>query len=666
VKKQKEIMAFWVIVSIGLAAFFIPAVSADGDGGAVFTEASVDPGTINLSESTTVTLRAFTNVTTEKRDVDVVLVTDLSGSMAGSKLYAAKNALETFVDLAGDEMYTGLASFSNADAPYSAETMALYNSGNDGFNPYGDFYDSSKTNPVYYHWSSYANNGYSDAHIDANFTQNKAALKSTINSYAAKGGTNIAGGINAAKKMLDESGDPDHLQVIVVMSDGIATMAPIAPGSLDAYMPSDWVNDWSETGRIAAREAADVVKGQGITVYAIGFGSRADADTLVDVASSEDNYYYAPTNDQLAEIYSEISVEIEKIAGARAYHVLPDTVEYIEGSASIDPNIIGDNTLEWIIGDFAPEAPWNVTFEFDVLPQNPGHQPLNVMPDSKVIYTYGSAPGTVPFPAVFVEVKTPPVADFEWTPEEPKADEDATFTATASDPDGGDIVSYEWNFGDGSTASGETVTHAFDEWRDYTVTLTVTDDEGETASVNKTINVLSVPPVADFEWTPEEPKADEDAAFNASASCDPDGGSIISYVWNFGDGSMGSGETVTHAFAEHGDYEVTLNVTDDEGEPASVTKTVCVPGITITPPGGKVPYIGQQITIGIKFTNGVGKSANLTVDGECTIWSVESLSSNETTVIWTPMSSGNHTISAYLNGEEHDNTTVPVYIRKVE
>ena len=60
------------------------------------------------------------------------------------------------------------------------------------------------------------------------------------------------------------------------------------------------------------------------------------------------------------------------------------------------------------------------------------------------------------------------------------------------------------------------------------------------------------------------------------------------------------------------------------------------------------------------------KSASLTVDDECTIWSVESLLSNETTVTWIPMSSGNHTLKAYLNGAEYDNETVTIHIRKVE
>jgi len=85
----------------------------------------------------------------------------------------------------------------------------------------------------------------------------------------------------------------------------------------------------------------------------------------------------------------------------------------------------------------------------------------------------------------------PPTASFTFSPKNPLVNEEITFDASAStDPDGS-IVSYEWDFGDGAKASGEVVTHAYSSAGNYTVILTVTDNEGEKNSTSKTISVIT-------------------------------------------------------------------------------------------------------------------------------------------------------------------------------
>lgn len=83
----------------------------------------------------------------------------------------------------------------------------------------------------------------------------------------------------------------------------------------------------------------------------------------------------------------------------------------------------------------------------------------------------------------------PPTASFTYSPQNPMIGEEITFDASLStDPDG-EIVSYEWGFGDGEAASGEIVTHAYSDVGDYTVTLTVTDDDGAANSSSDIITV---------------------------------------------------------------------------------------------------------------------------------------------------------------------------------
>jgi len=56
-------------------------------------------------------------------------------------------------------------------------------------------------------------------------------------------------------------------------------------------------------------------------------------------------------------------------------------------------------------------------------------------------------------------------------------------------------------------------------------------------------------------------------------SYDPDG-NIISYAWDFKDGSMGRGETLNHTFSSMGSYKVELTVTDNKGATISAVKTI--------------------------------------------------------------------------------------------
>lgn len=69
------------------------------------------------------------------------------------------------------------------------------------------------------------------------------------------------------------------------------------------------------------------------------------------------------------------------------------------------------------------------------------------------------------------------------------------FTAYESyDPDGGNIQSYLWNFGDGKSATGVKVTHTYAANGTYTVTLTVTDDEGATGTASTHVTVVKPMP----------------------------------------------------------------------------------------------------------------------------------------------------------------------------
>ena len=133
-----------------------------------------------------------------------------------------------------------------------------------------------------------------------------------------------------------------------------------------------------------------------------------------------------------------------------------------------------------------------------------------------------------------------------------------------------------------------------DENRVYTVSLTVTGDDGETRTVNTNVSVSNREPTADFGYLPRDPVQEEPARFNGSASEDPDG-SITSYQWDFGDETTETGKTPSHTYEENGVYTVTLSVTDNDGVttttfPRSITVDNPEPANTNRPPTAAFEY----------------------------------------------------------------------------
>jgi PKD repeat protein len=150
----------------------------------------------------------------------------------------------------------------------------------------------------------------------------------------------------------------------------------------------------------------------------------------------------------------------------------------------------------------------------------------------------------------------------------------ASFDGSTSFDDDGTIVSYLWDFGDGTTGTGETVQHTYSGAGTYTATLTVTDNRGGTNSVSHPIPVTDPPenilPVASF----TSGLVYHTGTFT-STSTDTDG-TIVSSAWDFGDGTTGGGATVSHTYAGPGTYTVGLTVTDDRGGTNTITQPLTI------------------------------------------------------------------------------------------
>ncbi|MBO0888246.1 PKD domain-containing protein [Candidatus Bathyarchaeota archaeon] len=163
-------------------------------------------------------------------------------------------------------------------------------------------------------------------------------------------------------------------------------------------------------------------------------------------------------------------------------------------------------------------------------------------------------------------------SSFNYNPSSPLTGESVAFTASVS---GGTApYSYQWNFGDGATATSASPTHKYSVAGTVTVSLTVKDNSSpqQTATTQQTI-VVSNPSTglsARFTFTPSTPQTNQTITYTGNAT---GGTGPYTFSWSFGDGSTASsGSPITHVYRSAGTFTVQLNVTDSaRPSPATVS-----------------------------------------------------------------------------------------------
>ncbi|WP_276300423.1 PKD domain-containing protein [Halorussus lipolyticus] len=167
-------------------------------------------------------------------------------------------------------------------------------------------------------------------------------------------------------------------------------------------------------------------------------------------------------------------------------------------------------------------------------------------------------------------------ASVEYSPSSPAPDETVTFDASGSTASG-TIDDYEWDVdGDGYVEEyGSQTTYSYDTAGTYTVTLWVTNGEGETDKETVSVSVENDAPKASFSYSPTDPAPDDTITFDAGDSSDSDG-RITDYEWDLdGDGYVEEyGSQTTYSYDTAGSYTVTLWVTDNGDRTVKKIRTV--------------------------------------------------------------------------------------------
>lgn len=142
------------------------------------------------------------------------------------------------------------------------------------------------------------------------------------------------------------------------------------------------------------------------------------------------------------------------------------------------------------------------------------------------------------------------------------------FDSSGSDDDKA-IVSWLWDFKDGTTATEENPQHTFAQGT-YEVSLSVSDAENETDEATVTITV-DAPNTAPTAVASATTNSDDSLQFSFDGSGSGDTQGTISHQWDFGDGNSSTEISPDHTYASAGTYDVILTVTDEGGLTDSVT-----------------------------------------------------------------------------------------------
>lgn len=179
-----------------------------------------------------------------------------------------------------------------------------------------------------------------------------------------------------------------------------------------------------------------------------------------------------------------------------------------------------------------------------------------------------------------------------------------TISANISDIGPSDIQSIQWDFDDGSGATGNPVVNTFSSVGTYTVTVDVTSQQGSTESASAVFDVVSSPsgqldPVAAFTSSPEGPTVNQKVQFDANYSMDQDG-SIVSYEWDLDNDGVfeSSGVETSKVYNSTGEKNVRLRVVDNDGNANEVISAVRVRKGVAEPSSYEVSINNKTIPIG--------------------------------------------------------------------
>lgn len=213
----------------------------------------------------------------QPKPIDVILVTDMSGSMGGQKIIDARDAGKIFGASMSAQDRVGLESFGWSDPGI---------------------------------WTTKAKD---DLILTFATPAGKNLVNTTIGTYVATGNTPMRPAIYNATLLIKNDPRPGAVKAIVLLTDGQWNYCGDPRGISTSYTRMAWAG----TDPVLKSESVvTFAKNNGIRIYTVGLGAGANAAELQAYATETNGkYYFAPTSSQLATIYQQIAGDLRETAG---------------------------------------------------------------------------------------------------------------------------------------------------------------------------------------------------------------------------------------------------------------------------------------------------------------------------------------------------------------
>jgi len=438
------------------------------------------------------------------------------------------------------------------------------------------------------------------AWLDVPLTENRAELKTAVGDLSAGGKSALGLAMQVARRELLDNGREDAILVEILLADGQSNIG-IEPDI---------------EGEIASES--------GITIVSIGIGPLINRNLMEAFADETSGLFFPrPSEHALAQIFEHLVVDVAA-TDIRVGKRLPAGLRYVSASPSpsqVETLSDGITSVTWRIAELRLRQELTIAVEMEA--DQKGLWGTDV--DSLVTYAdFRGVEGSVHVPPLMLSAIEPnrvPVAMFAYEPEGATTAHTVVFTSLSFDPDeDGRIVSWEWDFGDGSAGSEQSPWHRYAESGVYTVRMRVTDNHGS-VSLDAVANINigdPPPPAAVFDYTPAAPTTADIVAFIDQSFHPEEDVGIGFWEWDFGDGSISEERNPEHRYAESGTYTVRMWVIDDRGEASAVAEaTIAV--VNPPPPVAVFKYEPEKATTAdvVAFSD---ESFHPDEDAETVIW----------------------------------------------